>query len=66
MSHMKDLALTVQQKKEVLDRILLIWCHHPEQRLTQLLINATYVPGIKDNYAVEDFELVRQLEKYAP
>lgn len=56
----KDRAETDEQKKEVLDRLLIVWQMFPEMRLMQLIGNITR----GDSYYKEDFKLVDDLEKF--
>lgn len=48
-------------KREVMERVLAVWYHFPNLRLTQLIGNVFH----GDPYHVEDEELVRSLEQYA-
>jgi hypothetical protein len=56
----KDRAETDEQKKEVLNRILIVWQKFPELRLMQLIGNLY----LGDPYYTEDFKLADQLEKF--
>ena len=53
-------ALTVEQKRAVLKRILNVWAKSPEQRLGQLVVNS----GIALNtlFSIEDEALANLLE----
>ena len=63
----KDRAETPEQKKEVMNRILVAWLSKPELRLEQLIENALYLPnpGLRVcPFYVEDYEVVRICEEY--
>jgi hypothetical protein len=57
---MEDRAETDDQKRNVMNRLLDVWCRNPELRLNQLISNATK----RDSYNIEDFELLRQIEDW--
>jgi hypothetical protein len=52
-------AITSAQKQECLGRLFRLWIASPELRLGQLLLNCFQA----DFYAIEDFDLLEQLEK---
>jgi hypothetical protein len=58
----KGRALTDEHKRAVLDRILAAWVRVPDQRLTQLIVNAT---GRSDPYHVEDEAVADAVESFA-
>jgi hypothetical protein len=55
---MEDRAETDDQKRNVMNRLLDVWCRNPELRLNQLISNVT------NSYNIEDFELLRQVEDW--
>lgn len=56
----KNRAETDEQKKEVLNRILIVWQQFPEMRLMQLINNISH----GDFYYKDDFKLADDLEKF--
>jgi hypothetical protein len=66
-------ALTLEQKREVIERLFAVWVDNPELRLTQLIgniypcgtacLNCHHVLDHKDPYNVEDFPFVNGLTK---
>lgn len=58
MHWMKDRAQTPEQKREVIERIYAAWLAQPHLRLGQFIMNA-----VEDPYYVEDFALVKALER---
>jgi hypothetical protein len=50
-------------KKEILDRVFLVWGENPDMRLGQLLINALGNDHTKIFY-MEDFDLIGTIEEY--
>lgn len=55
-------ALTSDQKRAVLNRVLVAWLAFPEMRLGQLLANAC---GATDVFFFEDDDLVAAVDSYA-
>jgi hypothetical protein len=55
-------AITDEQKRAVVERLLAAWQRRPELRLGQLLVAGT--PGY-DVFYVEDADLVRSAERLA-
>ena len=53
-------AVTEDQKKEVINKILLIWLANPELRLSQLILN---IFDDEDFFYVEDYDLVALAEE---
>lgn len=65
MGNQSERAVTAEQKKHVVDRILDIWNRHPTLRLGQLLDNAGLNGGVSRNlYYLEDFKLIQELEDF--
>lgn len=62
MDSMKDRAVTKEQKRAVVERILRAWEQMPEQRLGQLIVNSV---GGGDPFYAEDNVLVQFVEYYA-
>jgi hypothetical protein len=54
-------ALTPEQKREILDRILAAWLAVPKMRLGQLITCATRG---RDVFSDEDYPLVTEVEAY--
>ena len=65
---MKDRALTEEQKKEVLAKLLECWMQCPEMRLGQLIENARIWHRINDEspdlFYIEDYKLVNILGRF--
>lgn len=63
---MKGRALTPEQKRAIVERLLAAWLKMPEQRLGQLILNpfnyAPFVSQIEDEYLAEHVE--RFVEKH--
>lgn len=53
-------ACSTEQKKEIIDRLLLIWIEHEHLRLGQLIENAFIDQNL---YNIEDYDLINLLEK---
>lgn len=51
---------TVEQKREVLRRLLITWISLPNLRLGQLLVSAN---GEQDIFYEEDFDLIKRVEE---
>lgn len=56
-------ALTPEQKREVVERLLRAWLERPSERLGQLIVNALPTCCSNDPFYVEDFELIEALEQ---
>lgn len=64
MVEIKGRAITPEQKREVIERIYNAWLKAPQQRLGQLISNATYNKNtIKDIFYVEDEDLAEKIEE---
>ena len=57
-------ALTLAQKKEVLDRLFDAWEITPSLRLGQLLENAK-PNNLDDLFYIEDYKLLEKVEEFA-
>lgn len=55
-------ANTIEQKEEVLLRLLDLWKANPNLRLAQLIGNVYHIPSGADPYYVEDFDFIASLE----
>ena len=55
-------ALTPDQKREVVERLLRAWLKAPTERLGQLIVNALPHKLQGDPFYVEDFDLVEAIE----
>jgi hypothetical protein len=51
-------------KKEILDRVFLVWEENPDMRLGQLILNALGDHPRNDLYYMEDFNLIGTIEEY--
>ena len=60
----KTRALELEDKIDVIHRLLYLWKANPSLRLTQLIGNVYHVPSGVDNYNVEDFPFIEELEKH--
>jgi hypothetical protein len=59
-------AITPEQKREVMGRILTAWLRAPDLRLGQLIVNTQRPPGPgPDLFNVEDFELANDVRRFA-
>lgn len=69
MGYPKGRAVTVAQKHEIIERLLLAWIAQPEQRLGQLIVNATYkgrnTSDINRLQMTEDDSLIDDVEYFA-
>jgi len=54
-------ANTPEQKKEIIDRLLVVWLSVPDLRLGQLIAN---VVGTGNLFYKEDYNLMVQVEDY--
>lgn len=65
---MANRAKTIEHKAEVITRLSVLWLKHPELRLAQLIGNVypcgPDTGGHIDPYHVEDYEFVKELEKF--
>jgi uncharacterized protein YihD (DUF1040 family) len=52
-------AKTIEQKQEIINRLLELWNKNPQLRLSQLILNVFR----DDFYYKEDFVFIEQLEK---
>lgn len=59
---MKNRALTSMQKREIIERLYLVWVNYNQLRLGQLIENA--LGDLDELYNIEDYELVEQVEKF--
>ena len=64
MSKVKGRAHTEAQKKAILNQILMAWKKMPEQRLGQLIDNATYNLYEKDIFYIEDEALAQKVVEF--
>lgn len=60
---MKGRALTIGEKRALLDRLLQAWLCSPHERLGQLLVNSLPTAAGNDAYYIEDYELIQAAEK---
>lgn len=56
---MQDRATTKEKKKEVLDKLLELWEHFPQERLLQMVSNS--LQG-GDTFYIEDYALIRAIK----
>ena len=56
-------AITVEQKRDILNRILSVWMDNPSQRLGQLLANSLSSNKCEENlFFIEDEILIQMVE----
>jgi hypothetical protein len=59
-------ANTAEQKRQVIERLYVLWAENPKMRLGQLIGNmySSTDPGGNNMYYAEDFELIEELEGF--
>lgn len=62
---MNGRAITPEQKRAVVERLLAAWLVVPEQRLGQLICNGQSASHVVDVFYVEDEQLIRACEQHA-
>lgn len=64
--NLNDRAITTEQKQLIIEQLYKIWLTIPELRLGQLIFNATHNNQYHaDLFYIEDFELIKIIEKFA-
>lgn len=61
-------AVTPEQKREVIERLLAAWMRAPDLRLGQLISNSVYEPvsgRMVDLFTIEDVVFVESVERFA-
>jgi hypothetical protein len=58
-------ALTPTAKRDVIEALFAAWCAKPEQRLGQLIVNATTSTGTWRLFYAEDADLVADITEFA-
>lgn len=65
MQNIAKRAYTPEQKKEIINRLLVVWISLPDLRLGQLIANANLTKNEdKDIFYIEDFELIEKMESF--
>ena len=58
---MRRRAMTPQQKRDIIERLLSLWEDNPDLRLGQLISNTE---GQANQFYLEDYQFMDMLEKY--
>jgi hypothetical protein len=60
---MKNRAVEIWQKRDVMEKILAVWLENPSLRLSQLIVNSIDVDT--NLFIVEDYDLVESVHTFS-